>query len=84
MRFVLSDDSMIIDCMSSAAVMMQDYSEIAFQVHVMTSLLLIRVAMMHLIKKNHLNIERTMNILSFSGSYILDSIYISQFSNKWS
>lgn len=66
-EFGLYDDSMIIDWMLSAAVMIKDFSEIAFRVYEMTSLLLIRrVAMMHIIKKNHLNIERTMNILSCS------------------
>lgn len=63
LRFGLYDDSMIIDWMLSAAVMIQYFS---FRVYEMTSLLLIRVAMMHIIKKNHLNIERTMNILSCS------------------
>lgn len=65
-EFGLYDDSMIIDWMLSAAVMIKDFSEIAFRVSEMTSLLLICVAMMHIIKKNHLNIERTMNILSCS------------------
>lgn len=65
-EFGLYDDSMIIDWMLSAAVMIKDFSEIAFRVYEMTSLLLIRVAMMHIIKKNHLNIKRTMNILSCS------------------
>lgn len=65
-EFGLYDDSVIIDWMLSAAVMIKDFSEIAFRVYEMTSLLLIRVAMMHIIKKNHLNIERTMNILSCS------------------
>lgn len=63
LRFGLYGDSMIIDWMLSAAVMIQYFS---FRVYEMTSLLLIRVAMMHIIKKNHLNIERTMNILSCS------------------
>lgn len=65
-EFGLYDDSMIIDWMLSAAVMIKDFSEIAFRVYEMTSLLLIRVAVMPIIKKNHLNIERTMNILSCS------------------
>lgn len=47
-EFGLYDDSVIIDWMLSAAVMIQYFS---FRVYEMTSLLLIRVAMMHLIKR---------------------------------
>lgn len=77
---------MIIDWMLSAAVMIKDFSEIAFRVYEMTSLLLIRVAMMHLINKKNpsqyrINYEYS---LLFEILYPIDSIYISQFSNKWS